>query len=65
MTDERILAWMNNQSHLDDALTYLIEKELYEYGDRDLSYIIPRRRNDAYFEELLRKDLTTVATTPI
>lgn len=47
--------WLNEQSHYEDAIFYLIEKEIYENGLRDLSYTIPRMRNDAYFEELFFK----------
>lgn len=51
-----IQKWMDAQGHLDDALTYLIEKELFEHGERDLSYVIPRKRNNAYFEGLLDRE---------
>lgn len=53
---EKIIKWIEAQGHPEDALAYLIEKELYEYGERDLSYVIPRRRNDAYFEALLQRE---------
>lgn len=54
--DKRIEEWLDKQSHVEDALIYLIEKEMYEYGERDLSYVIPRKRNDAYFEALLKRE---------
>lgn len=54
--DSRINDWLQKQSHVEDALIYLIEKELYEYGERDMSYVIPRIRNDAYFEALLKRE---------
>lgn len=47
--------WLKLQSHYEDAITYLIEKEIFENGLRDLSYIIPRKRNDDYFETLFAK----------
>lgn len=54
--DPRIDEWINKQSFPDDALTYLIEKEIYEHGTRDLSYIIPRKRNDEHFAQLLDRE---------
>ena len=54
--DSKVQAWLDKQSHAEDALSYLIEKELYEHGVRDLSYMIPRKRNDAYFGQLLDKE---------
>lgn len=56
MQDKGVQGWIDAQSYPEDALTYLIQKELYEYGERDLSYAIPRKRNDAYFEALLQKE---------
>lgn len=53
---EAVEAWIKAQSHPDDALQYLIEKELYLYGVRDLSYVIPRKRNAAYFEALTHQE---------
>lgn len=55
-SDPKINEWLSKQSFPDDALTYLIEKELYEHGTRDLGYIIPRKRNDDYFAQLLDRE---------
>lgn len=54
--DAKVRQWLSKQSYPDDAILYLIEKELYEHGERDLGFVIPRKRNDAYFAELLDKE---------
>lgn len=51
-----VVDWLKAQSHYEDAIIYLIQKEIYENGIRDLSYSIPRMRNDSYFEELFFKN---------
>lgn len=48
--------WLNAQSDQEDAILYLIEKEMFENEVRDLAYIIPRYRNRAYFESLQLED---------
>ena len=49
---EKAKEWLKSQSHPEDALLYLIEKEIYENGIRDLSYVIPRIRSDEHFAAL-------------
>lgn len=48
-----VLEFANMQTEFSDVMTYLIEKEIYENGLRDLSEIIPRKRSNAYFERML------------
>lgn len=55
-----IAAWLKAQSHPEDALAYLIEKEVFQNGNRDLSFYIPRIRSTEYFEELMEQSSTTV-----
>lgn len=50
----KIQEWLELQSFSEDAIIYLIEKEIYENGIRDLGYIIPRLRNDDYFTALVK-----------
>lgn len=47
---KEVKAWIKAQSDSNDALLYLIEKEIHENGQNDLAYIIPRYRNEEYFE---------------
>ena len=51
--DPKVNRWLAKQSFPEDAMLYLIEKELYEHGERDLGYVVPRKRNDEYFAKLL------------
>lgn len=44
--------WALLQSNLNDALNYLIEKEIAENGLRNLADIIPSKRTPKYFESL-------------
>ncbi len=55
--NEKIQEWIQLQSYSEDAIQYLIEKEIYENGLRDLGYIIPRLRNDEYFDTLIQKKI--------
>lgn len=50
----KIQEWLELQSFDEDAIIYLIEKEIYENGMRNLGYIIPRLRDDAYFATLVK-----------
>lgn len=47
---KEVKTWIKSQSDSRDALLYLIEKEIHENGHNDLAYIIPRYRNEEYFE---------------
>jgi len=58
--DPEVTSWLKKQGDLEDALIYLVEKELYEHGQRDLSYVIPRRRNTAYFDTLFQNKKSVV-----
>lgn len=49
-----IKEWIELQSFSEDAIIYLIEKEIYENGIRDLGYVIPRLRNKEYFDAQLK-----------
>lgn len=50
----KIQDWIELQSYNEDAIIYLIEKEIYENGMRDLGFVIPRLRNDDYFAALFK-----------
>jgi hypothetical protein len=49
-TDKRILDFVDMQSNFSDVVTYLLEKEVFENGLRDVSQFIPQIRTQAYFE---------------
>lgn len=52
-TKEEVLKFVKMQSNFSDAITYLIEKEIFENGIRDLSKFIPSVRTNEYFENIL------------
>jgi hypothetical protein len=51
----KVLEWMETQDNATEALVYLIEKEIFENGIRNMELYIPRKRSDEYFESLLNK----------
>jgi len=63
--NSKISEWMKSQSDVDDAILYLIEKEIYEHKNRDLSYIVPRYRNEAYFDELFSRGSKRLTSRPL
>lgn len=46
-----VLEFLMKQTHLSDALRYLVEKEIAENGIRDLSKYIPSVRGQAFFDK--------------
>ena len=60
--DEKVIDFIEKQSNFSETMTYLIEKELYENGNRDLVYHIPIVRNQEYFESLFNKQPIEVKT---
>lgn len=52
-TDKRVVEFANMQTNFSNAFVYLIEKEIYENGLRDLSEHIPYKRDEEYFIKLL------------
>lgn len=42
------------QTNWNDTVRYLIEKEIYENGIRNLSKIIPKERDNEYFDSLFK-----------
>jgi hypothetical protein len=59
---KEFLEWTDLQSNLTEAITYLIEKEIFENGLRDLVNFIPIRRTDEYFESFLGKEKNEFVT---
>jgi hypothetical protein len=51
----KVLDWMEKQGNATEAIVYLIEKEIFENGIRDMELYIPIKRADEYFENLLNK----------
>jgi hypothetical protein len=49
-TKEEVKEWILKQSNFSDAVIYLIEKEIYTHGIKDLSASIPKTRNENYFK---------------
>jgi hypothetical protein len=46
----KVMEFVLAQTNFSEAITYLIEKELYENGSRDLMKFIPMIRSNEYFE---------------
>jgi len=60
-----VLEWCNMQGNFNDAIRFLIEKEVYENGIRNLETIIPAYRDDSYFKEFLSSQVSKFATEHI
>ncbi|MBR2568430.1 MAG: hypothetical protein IKE34_04510 [Paenibacillus sp.] len=43
--DPAIMDWINSQSNLMDSLRYLIEREICQFGVRNLQTVVPTERN--------------------
>lgn len=48
-----VISFLEAQGNRNDALCYLIEKEIAENGMRDLSKIVPLKRDNSYFRSSL------------
>jgi hypothetical protein len=55
-TSEDVKKWISEQFNFNDSVIYLIEKEIYQNGIRDLSSLIPRQRTNDYFNNLFEKE---------
>jgi hypothetical protein len=53
-TSDDVKRWIELQDNFNDAVIYLIEKEIYSNGIRDLSSLIPKKRSDEYFSKMLQ-----------
>lgn len=52
-----IKKWFETQSNIKHALLYLIEKEIHQNGNRDLSYLVPLRRNKEFFDSFIQSEM--------
>lgn len=43
--DPAVMDWINSQSNLMDSLRYLIEREIQQFGVRNLQTVVPTERN--------------------
>lgn len=50
LNDDRLIEFAEKQENFTDTIKYLIEKEIFENGIRDLQTIIPNKRSDEYFK---------------
>lgn len=49
-TGKEVIEWCNKQSNFSNAITYLIEKEVYTNGiNEDIARIVPASRGKEYF----------------
>lgn len=51
-TNKDILEFVNKQSNFCETITYLIEKEIFENGIRDLMEHVPSLRTETYFRTI-------------
>ena len=58
---QAILDFVKEQSNLSEVVTYLIEKEIYENGIRNLVEYIPMIRTDEYFSKMVNPIIKTEA----
>lgn len=54
--NENILKFCSEQQNFGDTIRYLIQKEIYENGVRNLQDYIPARRNEEYFKDLKKNN---------
>lgn len=50
LNNEELIDFANMQSNFTDTIKFLIEKEIYYHGIRNLQEIIPEKRDKNYFE---------------
>jgi hypothetical protein len=50
LKDESLIEFVNKQSNLNDTIKYLIEKEIFQNGSRNLQNFIPAIRDEKYFK---------------
>lgn len=60
--DPAIMEFLDKQTNRNDMFRYLIEKEIYENGIRNLENIIPSKRSAEYFKEYF-KSLKPISNT--
>lgn len=67
--DNRIIEFIETQSNLNDTIRYLIEKEVYTNGIRDIVKYIPAMRDEEYFnfnnEELCSRPINVNKNTEV
>ncbi len=50
LNGESLIEFAEKQGNFTDTIKYLIEKEIFQNGIRDLQTIIPTKRSDEYFK---------------
>lgn len=51
LNSKELIEFANKQSNFTDTIRFLIEKEIFNYGIRNLQEIIPEKRDKTYFEK--------------
>ncbi len=51
LNNDELIEFANKQSNFTDTIKFLIEKEIYYHGSRNLQEIIPGKRDKKYFEK--------------
>lgn len=55
--DQKIIEFIETQSNFNDTIRYLIEKEVYTNGIRDIVKYIPAVRDEEYYKELCNRPI--------
>lgn len=59
----KVIEWAEAQGNFNDAVTYLIEKEIAENGIRNLENFIPAKRTSEYWANILNNSNKNVSAT--
>lgn len=54
--DNKLMQFASMQTNFTDSVRYLIEREIFENGIRNLQEYIPSNRDDNYFQNKLNGD---------
>lgn len=63
--DERVIQFINIQDNLTDSIIYLIEKDIAEYGVRNLQEVAPYRRTIESLKAQLMQEGANLSNEPI